>query len=383
MNRRSRRAAAARAGLHNVHCRRCVYALFWLVVLSIARAGAHADSTAASTFVRSDSNSTFVVSPHVQIDKTDGGSELSASYAADVWTSASIDIRASASLPVTEQRDELNLGLSQALGDYQLSAGYRYSTENDYISHGGSAALRWDLAQNNATLLLSGGFFYDQVGRAGAPRFSRRLWTTNARLSYTQVLAEGTLAQVTYELGVLNGYQASPYRFVGLGGDGFGCRDAELCLPEQVPAQRMRHALAARGQQALGPDLSLELAYRIYWDDWGMLSHTASGQVRWMVADDSMLAADYRFYLQGAADFYQQSYPLSAALGGFLTRDRELAPMQDQRIGLEFEQRLYWADAHAMVLSLMTGLTLFRYQHFTGLSRVTAADLTLGIAVQL
>src|SRR4051812_49014311 len=111
-----------------------------------------ADALSSAVFVRSDSDHTVVVSPRARVEKRVGdATSVDVSYAADVWTSASIDIRASASRPVTEQRDELDFALSHELDDLTLTATYRYSAENDYESHGGSAGGTLDLADNNTT----------------------------------------------------------------------------------------------------------------------------------------------------------------------------------------------------------------------------------------
>ena len=116
---------------------------------------AWADGAASAVFVRFDSDRTLVVSPRAQVKKRVGETEVAATYAADIWTSASIDIRTSASkVPVTEQRDEFDLSVSHELSDVTLSASYRNSSEPDYQSHGGTVGLTYDFAQNNATLAL-------------------------------------------------------------------------------------------------------------------------------------------------------------------------------------------------------------------------------------
>src|SRR5258706_3895859 len=68
------------------------------------------------------------------------------------------------------------------------------------------------------------------------------------------------------------GFQANPYRMVNLGG---------ASAPEQVPFQRIRQS--AQGtvhglipiNNRITPYIVLRPSYRFYWDDWGMLAHTA------------------------------------------------------------------------------------------------------------
>ena len=359
----------------------------WCVLCSLAllaSGSARADSLSSSVFVRTDSDHTVVVSPHAHLNKRLGDSDqLDVTYAADVWTSASVDVRASASKPVTEQRDELDLALAHEWEDLSLAGSYRYSVENDYVSHGLSATASLDLAQNNTTLALGGFAFMDKVGRSGEPSFSRDLVTAGTRASLTQILGPRMFAQLTYELAYLSGYQASPYRFVGTGGTGFGCKDASSCQPEREPDQRYRHALAALVRRALTQDLSIGLNYRFYLDSWQLSSHTVSAQLAWLVADDTQLALSYRFYTQTGVYFYQRVYAPSADPGRYTTRDREQSPMQSQRLGLEWEQR--FALGHAgtrLVWFTSLGGVLYDYQNFVGLRSVEALELTFALRLE-
>ncbi|MEY4579766.1 MAG: hypothetical protein RL701_4469, partial [Pseudomonadota bacterium] len=208
--------------------------------------------------MRTDSDHTTVVSPRVRGSASLGErTRVDVTYAADVWTSASIDIRASASVrPVTEQRDEIDLNVGHELEDLRLHAGYRFSHENDYSSHGISLGGTLELAQKASTLDLNLHAISDTVGQSGNPAFARSLVTLDAALSFTQIIDPQMLLQLTYELAHNGGYQASPYRFVGAGGSGFGCVGASLCLPELVPKQRTRHALAMMARRALSDSVS-------------------------------------------------------------------------------------------------------------------------------
>lgn len=361
---------------------------------SFAAPTARADSFSSGVFVHTDSDRTVVVSPRVHIDQSAGeATNIDLTYAADVWTSASVDIRASASLPVTEQRDEIDVNVTHEATDLTLSGGYRYSVENDYVSHGGSAGLALDLADHNSTIALSGYAFGDTVGRAGAPQIARGLVTVGSRLSFTQVLGRATLAQLAYEFGHLQGYQASPYRWVGFGGTGFGCEmnpDSRgtnsvpiPCLPEHVPDQRVRHAAAVQLRQGLSDALSVGAGYRLYLDNWGLTSHTLSAQFGWLLADSSLLTLRYRYYRQSGVDFYRMVYTQLSNRGVYTTRDREQSPMQDHRIGLELEQRIALDDHGAkFVFRLGAAGVLFSYAAFAGLSSVRALELTVAFGIE-
>src|SRR5262245_58628048 len=251
---------------------------------AIASVRAHAQEAATAIYVRTDSDKTLVVAPRLRVQAALAETtRVSASYAVDVWTSASIDIRTSASkVPVTEQRDEIDLSVDQEFEDVNLTLAYRYSTEPDYVSHGVSGGFSWDFADNNATFALGLSGSTDTVGKAGDPEFSKPVGTLGGRLSFTQVLGTHTLAQLMYEISRVKGYQASAYRYVAIGGGlcTFGAVEgapllplAPLCVPEASPDERLRHAAAVQLRQAFGEDWSLEAGYRFYLDDWGVQSH--------------------------------------------------------------------------------------------------------------
>jgi hypothetical protein len=345
---------------------------------------ARADALASSLYVRTDSDKTVVVSPRARGEKQLGESTtLDLTYAVDVWTSASIDIRTSASPAVTEQRDEIDVAATQLAGDLTLTGSYRFSKENDYASHGGSAGLSLDFADNSSTLDLNLNLFEDSVGRSGDPTFSRQLGTVGARLAFTQVFDPKMLGQLTYEIGRLDGYQASPYRVVGVGGNGYGCMGATLCLPEHVPQTRLRHAFALLLRRALGTAFSLGANYRFYTDDWGLGSHTVGIQLGYVPAPDTMLTLRYRLYLQSRAKFYEPIYAVAPDASTFTTRDRELSKMNDHRVGLDLQHIFSLADGTGqLTLSAGIGGDFYSYAEFVGLDKVSALELTAAVTLE-
>lgn len=344
-----------------------------------------ADEVSSSLYVRADTDHTTVISPRVR-----GNASLSertrfdAVYAADIWTSASIDIRASASKrPVTEQRDELDLALTQELEDLSLHAGYRFSIEHDYTSHGGSLGGTLNLANKASTLEANLRAIGDTVGASGDPNFARRLMTLDGSLSFLQILDPVMLAQLTYELAYNDGYQASPYRFVGPGGTGFGCVGAAICLPERVPSQRTRHAFALLLRRALSDAISLGFTYRFYFDDWGLRSHTALGELGWNVGAHTLLSLRYRFYTQNAVSFYQAIYD-SLASDQWRTRDRELSPLTYHRAGTELEHVVeLGSSGGALSTTLAVSGNLYEYADFVGLSSIVALEVSAGMVLRM
>jgi hypothetical protein len=360
--------------------------VFWpaaILVFALGHARARADDALGSAiYVRTDTDHTVVVSPRARAHKQVlDDTAVDVTYTADVWTSASVDIRASASLPVTEQRDELEATVSHELTDLTLAGTYRFSVENDYTSHGGFATAAYDFADNNATLALNAFGLFDTVGRAGFPAFSHRLDTFGARLSFTQVIDPQMFGQLTYELAHLDGFQASPYRRVGLDGTGFGCMGASRCLDEHEPAVRTRHAAALVVRRALSDAFSVGATYRFIIDDWGLTSHTAMLDFGFALGAASLVTLRYRFYTQTGVRFYSRVYASPLAAGQYTTRDREQSPMHDQRLGLDWEQKAHVAQDLDLSITASVAGSRFKYDNFVGLADVYALELTLAVAL--
>ncbi len=345
-----------------------------------------ADDVTTGAFVRTDTDGTTVVTPRAGVEARviDDATTVRAGYAADIWTSASIDVRTAATAPVTEQRDEITAGVTRELTDVTVSAGYRFSHENDYVSHGGSVGLVQRLAEGNATVEVALHASADTVGRSGDERFARSLASVGARVVYTQVLDPYTIVQGAYELTRREGYQSSPYRFVGLGGDGLCNGTAQLCVPESHPSLRLRHALVASGRRSLGRAFSAGLEYRFYFDDWGIASHTVAAQLAWLPDDRTQVMARYRFYIQDAADFYASRYDLPTGTILYVTRDRELGPISTHRLVLSVERAIdLTAAGPAAELTLAIGGGVLDYRDFVGLDTVLAFDASLSFEVEL
>lgn len=340
--------------------------------------------TAVSLYVRTDTDHTTVVSPRARLRTrlVDDASHLDIAYAVDAWTSASIDVRTAASPVVTEQRDELGVGLDREWAWGGVALGYRFSHENDYLANSAALSMKVDALQRTVTFdarAFAGG---DVVGRAGDEQFRRTIGYGGAYLGYTHVLTKTTLAQLAVELRSQRGYLASPYRWVSLGAAG-QCADAVgLCIPEQHPGHRLRAAGVLRVRQALSRRWSLGAGYRFYGDSWGVLGHTGLLDVRVRPLPSLTLAAEGRGYTQGAAEFYRAAYP-DSPMQGWVTRDRELSSLWNARGGLVVDGRWDIGRGVVLVLGALVAGSYYGYRSFVGLDGVAALELTGSVGVSL
>lgn len=368
--------------------RQAARALYWACAMFVVgpTAVARAQVVAGSAvYVRRDSDLTTVIAPRLHVAApVREGTYVDLVYTADVWTSASIDIRTSASKAVTEQRDELRAGISQEWGGFTLAGAYRYSHEPDYESHGGSLTGSLRFADNCATIDLRLSATLDQVGRAGDPGFDRDLRTLGARVTFTQVLDTHTLMQAIYEPTSVSGYTSSPYRFVGIGSRGGLCdRSAFYCIPENNPSERLRHAIAVEFRRALGDAWAVGVSYRFYLDDWDLRSHTAAVELAWSTDKATSVTTRYRFYTQSAAGYYRTTYEPGGA-GQFYTNDKELSAFNAHRIAVDLSHAFELdSTGHMLDVLLSVAPSIYIYANYPLLRRITALEVSLATVFKL
>lgn len=352
--------------------------LLLVAVVAVAAVDARADdSFVAKTQVYTDSDHTTVVSPLAAISRDAwSGGTLSASYVADVVSSASIDVVSNATRQMHDFRSEITAGLTQKVRTLTLDGSYVYSVENDYQSHNANVGLAVDLFEKNSTLALGYSVSANDVYRTGDQRFHRRLLVNGASASWTQVFDRKTIGQASYTFSYDNGYQASPYRFVRI--ETPDLMGIEFKVPETEPLERYRHAAVVGLNRYLFPDSALQGDYRFYADNWGVLSHTV--QLRWFLTfHDVTLRLRERFYYQSAASFYRPHYTVDT-LQPYVTSDRELSQLWSNIVGIKLSWRLPWVH-RALELEAKADYFHFGYMNFPLLATRDGANIEGGLNV--
>jgi len=142
------------------------------------------------------------------------------------------------------------------------------------------------------------------------------------------LISPRVIGQFVYFLEYLDGYQASPYRFVPV---------ADFSVPETHPARRFRHSFTGRIKESLSEKWTAEQSLRFYVDSWGMTGETLLLQLYWQALDPLLLRLRYRFHNQDKADFYEETY---TSLREFVSRDRELGTLRSHLAGPFLQYRV-------------------------------------------
>ena len=275
-------------------------------------------------------------------------------YLADIITSASVDV-VSAATPHAfhDTRHEGTGSVSYQDGTRTASVGYIYSVENDWRAHTGTAGFSSDFFNHRLTVGIGGGYTTNEITRSGADpfhpgvnqvdSFHRQMKQGNASLDVGIVATRRDLITFDYTFMFVDGFQASPYRFVGYKDPVFG--GFPQFTWEKDPQTRIRHAASVRWNHHAFKDTAIKSHLRGYADDWGILSITAG--VEYVVgfnlgkgsptpASDFELGVFARGYAQNSATFYQAVYDQPRR---YMTADRELSSLVDGFGGF----RLGWA----------------------------------------
>ena len=270
------------------------------------------------------------------------GLSASAHVLVDSVSSASVDVVSSATERWTENRVEAGARLGARLGRNDVSLGVVRSAENDYLSWGVQVLAGRELAQKNTRVQLGYGFADNMVGRNEDPTFERSLRAHTAEAGATQLLSPTTILGLTYTFQIADGYQASPYRYVLVA-------DGTMALPEAHPERRTRHAVTARLLHSLSEAMAFDASYRLYGDDWGIVSHTVTASWLRDLGRSWDLRLRVRGYRQSAADFYRESYAQPML---YMSGDRELGTFWDAGGGI----RLGWHAGGLTVEAKVEGI---------------------------
>ena len=202
---------------------------------------------------------------------------LSAGYYEDMISSASIDVKLSAS-PYHETRKQENVGFDYLHGKSTYSAGYIHSKEPDYTANTSYYSVSQDMFGDLTTLTLGYRRGWDQIFRdiktpdgviENDPTFHQRADHRGYTLSLSQILTRNAILNFNYELLTDQGYLANPYRKVRylVARPGRGVHARRPGLPEHphqqclLGAAEVLPAVACRGHRPV-PLLPRHLGHR-------------------------------------------------------------------------------------------------------------------------
>lgn len=218
----------------------------------------------------------------------------------------------------------------------ELSVGLNHSTENDYEANELSAEYLHFLGSSKNQSISAGISYqankvevschenyenyanYDE--RCDSTTGASELYDINviaAEIGFTQILDENSLVKVSLFGASEDGYLSNPYMNVVRN----RVNSNVDIVAENKPDTRMSYGSTLQYTRALTSTLSSNTTYRLYSDDWGIMSHTLSTEMYYELGSAWILGGGLRYYTQSEADFYKSGY-----------FDNELIASSDERM---------------------------------------------------
>jgi hypothetical protein len=279
-----------------------------------------------------------VEGPEVLVRKKVGDSlSFTAGYYEDMISSASIDVKLSAS-QYPEVRKQENGGIDYLHGNTTYSAGYIHSREPDYIADTTYYSISQSMFGDLTTVTMGYRRGWDQIFRdikdpdgqiVNDPTFHQRADHRGYSLSLSQILTRNAIINLNYELLTDQGYLANPYRkirYLSPGGLGF-------TLADQVyPNTRTSNAASIQWKYYLPWKAALTAQYRFFHDTWDITANTFELDYTFPIYKRWLFDTSVRYYQQTHASFYSDLFP-RADYQNFMARDRELAAFHSYDVG--------------------------------------------------
>jgi hypothetical protein len=179
-----------------------------------------------------------------------------------------------------------------------------------------SGGVERSLLGDNVVLAVGGSYGWDRIdplddADTAAPDDHKN--TRHGNVMATWVATPVTILQGGVELTQVDGLQHNPYRNVYVDG---------AWVPETHPDSRSRRDVFVKASRWLPNRSAVKAEYRLYADDWGIVSHTIGARLHQYVGGDAVVVRyRYRFYTQGAADFWREEYVEAGGVDGYRSAD--------------------------------------------------------------
>jgi len=287
--------------------------------------------------------------------------------AIDAITTASRPISGDAARDYVKVRNELQGSLDRPHAGLE----YYWSNESDYLGQQLGVHVDRDFRERQLNLSLGTSYGWDAISPLADDDTNTgkdHKQTLHGNAVATQILSPSTLVRVGLEYNIVNGLQHNPYRHVYAGGTN---------VPERHPSHRERRDAFVKLNQWFTNRSSVRMSYRLYQDDWGILSHETGSQLSQYVAPGVFAAWEYRWYTQSAASFARDVYVSTSGVGGYLTGDYRLKDLSSHLFGFSLDMDFGVMAAEVPALR-RTGLR-FDWERYFNSNNYSANILETGL----
>jgi hypothetical protein len=188
--------------------------------------------------------------------------------------------------------------------------------------------------------------------------------TYTASFSFSQVINTRMQASIGMDLVYQSGYLGLPFHRVYL--------NTGKDTIENLPSQRFKVPIGFRLNYFLGDNIILRSYYRLYFDSWGMVSHTASLEVPVKITPFFSVSPFYRYYVQSAVNYFAP-YAKHTISDQYYTSNYSLANFSSQFFGAGMRiapPKGIWGGLNALEI---------RYGHYTQTTDLTSDVISLNL----
>lgn len=259
----------------------------------------------------------------------------------------------------------------------RASGGLNFSNEYDYMSIALNGSLAYDLNQKNTTLSLGLSYAFDTIKPEGGIPLAMSAVAVNPNgneqendsefdddynstrvgdsdnkdtidvlFGVTQIINRRLLMQFNFATSIVDGYTTDPFKVLSV------VNNAGLTqglVYENRPDKRTRNSFYWQTKYAMDFGVA-DISYRFATDDWKVDSHTIDSRFRVNLSDTTYIQPHFRYYQQGAAEFYRPFLMEGDALPEFASADYRLGEMTAYTVGLKYGMELDNGDELAFRL---------------------------------
>lgn len=344
-----------------------------LLLSGVAHAGVLPEDRADSLYHYYSGDNVTIDGPSLLLRKNIKETvSLFGNYYVDSISSASIDVVTTGASPYSEQRKEYSVGADYLHDDTVMSIAFTDSSENDYQAQSLNLSVAQDVFGGLTTVTMGYGRGSDDIFRNGPDGqpdglFQAAADRRNYRLGLTQVVSRNMLVGVYYEAITDEGFLNNPYRQTRFldpnAATGYSWQS------EVYPGTRSSNSVTLRTRYHLPYRAAVHGGYRFFTDTWGITAHNFDIGYTHTIRQAWILDVGYRYYTQGAADFYRDLFPYADSQN-FLARDKELATFSNHalRFGVSYDLlQDGWRFVQRARLNFAYDYMFFDYEDFSDL----------------
>lgn len=245
------------------------------------------------------------------------------------------DVRKAASISLTKRtpsRDEISFGTA-------------YSKESDFKSIEGSLSYLYNIDSSRNSSIAIGASYQSNSAYHYLDNDWKDFHIFNSQIGYTHTFSKNTVGQINYFFIRQSGVLSNPYQTI--------IRKFNVALEEDDSYYKYYRAKEKRPDEKNSAGITLDLVskvhknvslhtdYRLYKDDWGILSHTLTTNAYINLSNGFTLVPLVRYYQQSASSFYKahDSVDYTFNSNDYGTADERLSKFHGLAVSIGLEKK--------------------------------------------